>query len=462
MNDADDHAVSPQDESDSVCHKCIGDAFLKEEAKAIGAKETCLACGKVANGLTIGELADHAHRIFESWFEQVREGDGQSAKYVIAEIMEVDEDIAERIAAQLSDDHGFSAVREGGEDPYDEMNEFAEIGVRPEVQHGRWRAFKDSLLADARFFNGPAKAWLDDIFLDVADHHTWRHEPVVREIDPDSFEGFYRARWVDSDARLHEILREPERRLGPPPNGTARAGRMNAEGISVFYAALDPETAISEIRPPVGSQVVHGCFKPLRALRLLDLDLAEKVVDRTSYFDPDHQTKAERSAAIRMIGKQMAWPVMPTDEAAGYLPTQVIAEYLAEHIMPSLDGILYRSTQTGSKGLNVVLFHRSARVATPEPGTRRLDVDLGWADDEDADDSVTIRIDRDNPDARPKNPPDDNGWDSPVEPLDPRHDSLRLDLESIGVEAIDAVQFMTTKRSVFVMPDHERRHNPEN
>jgi hypothetical protein len=48
----------------------------------------------------------------------------------------------------------------------------------------------------------------------------------------------YRARTCDSTVRLSEFHAHPFKNLGPPPAEQARAGRMNVEGVVVFYGAM--------------------------------------------------------------------------------------------------------------------------------------------------------------------------------------------------------------------------------
>lgn len=60
---------------------------------------------------------------------------------------------------------------------------------------------------------------------------------------------------------------------------------------------------------------------------------------------------------------------MPDHEAFEYIPTQAIADYLANEVEPALDGILYASAQASAPERNVALFHRSSlvqRLATPK------------------------------------------------------------------------------------------------
>ena len=56
----------------------------------------------------------------------------------------------------------------------------------------------------------------------------------------------YRARAHENGLPGYSTVAE----LGPPPKEVARAGRMNAEGIVVFYGAFDDQTAIAEINRP--------------------------------------------------------------------------------------------------------------------------------------------------------------------------------------------------------------------
>jgi len=57
----------------------------------------------------------------------------------------------------------------------------------------------------------------------------------------------------------------------------------------------------------------------------------------------------------------MTRPTNPLNESE-YLPTQVIADYLANAYPGNIDGILYPSSQSKAEGLNVVLFHHASKV----------------------------------------------------------------------------------------------------
>ena len=111
--------------------------------------------------------------------------------------------------------------------------------------------------------------------------------------------------------------------------------------------ALDEHTCAAEARAPVGSDVVVAKFELLRPVRLLDFDALAEVYDEGSHFDPEYCVRRGRWAFLRQLVREVSMPVMPQDEAFEYLPTQAVAEYLAQKASPPVDGIVFRSTQTG-------------------------------------------------------------------------------------------------------------------
>jgi hypothetical protein len=180
----------------------------------------------------------------------------------------------------------------------------------------------------------------------------------------------YRARVFQNETSLEDALKRPDRELASPPFRSAKAGRMNAHGISLFYGATDRSVAISEVRPPVGSRVMTGEFRLRCRLKLLDLEALRSLEVNGSYFDERYLSSLQRALFLGFLSQEMAKPVMPDDEQFSYLPTQVIADYLANSRF-KLDGIIYPSVQ-GKDGMrNIVLFHRAARVKefAVSPGT---------------------------------------------------------------------------------------------
>ena len=87
---------------------------------------------------------------------------------------------------------------------------------------------------------------------------------------------------------------------------------------------------------------------------------------------------------METLGKHISAPVLPHNEALDYLPTQMIAEYLAEKHESKLDGIIFESVQHEG-GKNVVLFHHSSLVKPlVYPEGAEVDVRIsGHADEDD-------------------------------------------------------------------------------
>lgn len=474
MSDEDD------DEATYICHACVGDAFLKAEIRRDGHKQTCQFCGKTRKAWPLKELAERVKGVVEEHF-QITPSDpseegfaydkdmdwerrGEPVVDVIAQIAELEPEVAEAIRKQLSEETSWDAYHGGYEDPF-ESDTYYEEG-RPDTGNFResWEFFRRQIKTRTRFFGRSAQRALDEIFGDLASLKTWEGTPAIKKISPtDEARYFHRARIAYSHSELQEILAKPVKELGPPPFRLARAGRMNAAGISVFYGAMEADTCIAEARAPVGSYVVLGCFEIIRPIRVLDLDVLTKVVTRGSWFAPDFTTRSNQAAFLRHLVAEIGQPIMPRDEEFEYLPTQAVSEYLASCVEPRLDGLIFHSAQTAGEGRNVVLFHHAAGVepyGLPE-GTK-VEVHMGWATEDDYDDSIAVRetvpaAKADKKKSRDNDKPnfaeilESSSWE-PVE-VDESDQFfgdpvLRLDVEHIQVFRINAVSYQKRRRSV--------------
>jgi hypothetical protein len=280
---------------------------------------------------------------------------------------------------------------------------------------------------------------------------TAKDRPVLVDAGPGTeWPALYRARPFQSRKKLAEALVQPDQHLGPPPPLLANAGRMNARGISVFYGANDPEVAIAEVRPPVGSWVAVAKFDIIRPIKLLDLTALTRLRSEGSYFDPGYAATLERRAFLRNLSQRIARPVMPDDEAFDYLATQAVADFLAtEHEAP-VDGIIFVSAQKQGKSRNVVLFHKAATVeAIQLPEDTEVSFSAGYdtADGWEDDYSVVER-------ASPKDVP---AASSALEmdvfsEAEPDHSpppaALRIDLNAIDIHEVRAVSFDTDRHRV--------------
>ncbi|MFY0575223.1 RES family NAD+ phosphorylase [Cystobacter fuscus] len=273
-------------------------------------------------------------------------------------------DIQELLEAKYSrhDPHD-----EPWETEFDSDAHYKETRADDAQWQANWKNFEFSLKTRARFFDRSGAEHLAAIFADIDKMQSLDGKPLVINAGPGTMlASLYRARVFQTDSKLEEAIARPDRHVGPPPYEYASAGRMNAHGISVFYGANEPQTALAEVRPPVGSQVVVARFDIIRPLRLLDLTAVSKAVSYGSIFDPNLAARIQRTAFLRSLSARITKPVMPDDERFEYLATQAIADYLATENAVPLDGIVFPSAQAGNGAVNVVLFHKASKVESIE------------------------------------------------------------------------------------------------
>ena len=150
---------------------------------------------------------------------------------------------------------------------------------------------------------------------------------------------------------------------------------MNPAGIPTFYGAFSEEVAVAEVRPPVGSLIAVGKFSLLRAIKLLDVSFLPFAYHEASIFSPAYNQLRSKVAFLEKFHRRISHPVLPSDEALAYLPTQAVSAYVAN--VMGLDGLIYASIQVGAEGkaveqverkfCNIALFGDAAKVLGTEP-----------------------------------------------------------------------------------------------
>lgn len=135
-------------------------------------------------------------------------------------------------------------------------------------------------------------------------------------------------------------------------------GRINTRGIPCLYLASNGKTAISEVRPWVGSYVTIAQFEMLKDLKVIDcscsgidpMDITAADLDR---LWPLKQTTPEEDIKTiwRWIDKEFSEPVDRNDNTVDYVPTQIVAELFKTN---GFDGIKYKSLFNNGK--NIALF----------------------------------------------------------------------------------------------------------
>lgn len=140
-----------------------------------------------------------------------------------------------------------------------------------------------------------------------------------------------------------------------PQRFGASEGRVNPKGIPYLYLATTKETAMSEVRPWVGSEVSLAKFQTVKDLTIIDCSVNHFL--NPMYFDierglyePNDEEK-EKSVWAH-IDKSFSQPVLPNESMAHYAPTQILAELFKTN---GLDGVVYKSLL--GDGHNVALFN---------------------------------------------------------------------------------------------------------
>jgi hypothetical protein len=469
-----------------LCYRCVGEAYLHAEIEREGVRGTCSYCGQHATSYTIEDMADRIETVFEQHYRRTPDQpdsfqqslfsdpestyywtrDGDPAVDAIMNSADMPQEAAEDIQAILEDRYSNRHADEAGEETeFSSDSHYEEKAASDQAWQEEWREFERSLKTEARFFSSSAAAHLASVFAGIEKMRATDGRPLVMEAGPDTtLTAIYRARVFQSSENLEAALCRPDQQLGSPPAILATAGRMNAQGISVFYGANEPGVAIAEVRPPVGSQVAVAQFNIIRRLRLLDLTALSAVSEGGSVFDPGLAGRLERATFFGSLSQRLTRPVMPNDEVLDYLPTQAIADFLATQNEPQLDGIVFPSVQIAGDALNVVLFHKAARVEALDipPGTE-ISTISGYSDGDGWQEgySVIERVPKKKePEKEPEEKPEDHGWPdldaleafTPgpwlPEDSDARQATLRVDLGSVKVHVVRAVQFNCEEHEV--------------
>jgi len=456
-----------------ICNICIRDAFLSELVAKTGTAACCSYCAETElNTFTIEELADVIEKAFEDHYERTPtepdgfeaamnndsessyewERKGEEVMWAIANAAGIEEEAAEDVLSLLQDRHSdHEAAEMGDECEFDKSSHYEEKAAECEELTQKWFDFEHRLKTEARFFSPKARLTLDEIFEELSLSRTFKGSSVIVTAGPGTaIESLHRARVFAEDEKLEGALKEPWIHLGPPTVQAASAGRMNARGISVFYGAMDAVTALSEVRPPVGSKVSVAKFTILRPLQLLDVEALQTLIVKGSVFDPTFLRRLQRAKFLEIFSELVSRSVMPHEEALEYLPTQAVAEYLATEA--KLDGMVFPSVQVGHRSSNVVLFHHSSRVEGHKlkAGTK-LEASLEWHDSDGAspDYRVWERVPSAPGPALQSDLMDLSSADVPYHTsFDPRLPSLKIEFDNIEVHHVKGVTIVTARYPV--------------
>jgi hypothetical protein len=369
-----------------ICHSCVDDEFVSKYIKihATG-NHRCGYCNNRRKSVALYELSETIHKIIDANYIRRYDADlypghnvGSPAEDVISELIGVDYELSEEIHDLLKENYN---------DWHNDINLYDDDICYQRDRNlthsleSKWEEVKLSLQCEARFFNKNVKDFFDKIFCDINTHQTQDGESAVITIDENIH--LFRARVFDNLNKVEDALKHPEKNFGPPPYQHATSGRMNANGIPVFYGSTSPTIAIAEVRPAVGSYVVVAQFRPVKTLRILDISALDKLTSSGgSLFDPVAVEKMAISSFLRRLSKKLTIPISGIRTDHEYLITQAISEYLSLSEAYALDGIRFRTTQQSQdtevdvNDYNIVLFSKSSSVYDADNPQLKYRVDL--------------------------------------------------------------------------------------
>lgn len=164
-----------------------------------------------------------------------------------------------------------------------------------------------------------------------------------------------------------------------PSKSHVLEGRVNRAGIAVLYLSCSELTAISEVRPWIGSGVSVAQFKTLRPQTVVNLTpghgkSSEEKILLESPIDEPISSRDKELAVWTDIDSAFSRPMSRSDGSPDYVPTQILAELFKSM---NYDGLIYRSN-FGKGGHNVVLFDLDAAAAINAAPVRVTGVELKY------------------------------------------------------------------------------------
>ena len=353
----------------AVYFECINDFYLKKTIKDEGKPLKCTICGgKNNNALSVeqlGELVEsvmHQHFIRGLPIQEIGEDEekwgheGDTMPTVVQKVLNQYLDFTDEIVDEIIESQ-YDWLYEGAQPLWDKLSKYVELRSGSWHYFDEWQSTLDELKHSRRFFSPAAQTLFGKLFEGVEEMRGWngkKFQSVVRCLPTGS--KLFRARICKSQSMLRVIISNPFKCVGPPPKEYARAGRMNPEGVTVFYGSREMDTCFAEMRPALGNDVAIITLKTTKPLRVLDFSRLEQTRGggALSYFQPDFTAQVNKQEFLHHIHRLISQHVIPGRES-DYLITQTMSEYLAHVHHKPFDGILFDSTQR-EKGTNVVLF----------------------------------------------------------------------------------------------------------
>lgn len=339
----------------AVCHNCVKNPSLKEFIIKHGSNNECSYCEETAICVEVEELIgvimEGVGTEYEKAINQMAWDEGEYAgaqtwdtfelfQQELYDEISVNDDLLGDIIDTVDDDTWCKV------DPYQSSESEAHLDM--------WDQFCNLVKNRMRyvFFRyNPHTSYPEEPAFYILDHIGYAVENMSLFQRIPANHKFYRGRMHPYQI---EILKEDQ--LCSPSHEVAKANRMSAEGISMFYAANDIATTMAEIYKPEFSCATIAEFNNSRELLLLDLTMIDDLVV-PSLFDAEKRGLREPIKFLLSLNSDLTKPI-ENKQNIEYIPAQIVTEYfryLFLHNNESIDGIAYKSSKSKS-GICYVLF----------------------------------------------------------------------------------------------------------
>lgn len=197
-----------------------------------------------------------------------------------------------------------------------------------------WDRFVDEIKTTNRFH-------LNYINIDILEHFIDAANILYHAGDK-----FYRAR-ISTDKNGFS-----SDEMGAPPLKFAKAGRVNAEGISVLYLADSINTAVYEVRAGRYDYLTIGTFELKEDIKVVSLDSLKNASPFLRDGDGYIQ-HAVNLAHLKRLSQEVARPLRRHDSSLDYLPTQYFSDFIKSQ--EGISGLTYKSAMFVG-GVNLAAF----------------------------------------------------------------------------------------------------------
>lgn len=346
-----------------VCHDCIGNKHLKKYINEQKNRHLCDYCGKNKHSVLLSALVEEILDCLFLEYENAADVlgyDSQEGGYLGSTFDNYDL-INHEFYEELDIQNQVIV-----DDIIEEMNSVEDItwckknfyrGSQFTFDKSLWNKFSNLVKYEVRYVSDRIEDGGDD------DNRTSSNildeiGKYVREPKLDLLKEFKKGDLSIFRGRAHncQVKMQKESDFYPPPRNKASAGRMNPDGIPMFYVALDHATVQAELYSEVNNCLSIAEFintKKLFFLDLTDFDLSKL----PSIFDREKQMLRDSYIFLSYFALEISKKI-DKEYNIEYIPTQIVTEYFRHCFSKSnkkLDGIMFPSSKY-TQGKNIVLF----------------------------------------------------------------------------------------------------------